>query len=288
MPDTDQPQQDQDRQRRRDELLALLLGLAFIHDGDIDAARVLWEQHSQPAYTGLLGGSGKYRFDPATQLYTRESTGRALGSDELKRISINFAQGVGRDVIEPEAAKLAQNPVPDEVEKWALETARDVKDAAIAEAALAAGGFELLTPELRERIIGERDVGPGLEFTLDRLANFASDIEEHAPRADSESAIIYRAGLYPKAQNSLFEDVKRESHKRASDPKGRPLFIFERNILGPAENHCVDGPYTEGCIETTEAGWQPIGSLPLPGLRTCQSGCLCQMIFSLSGPAEDN
>jgi hypothetical protein len=284
MPTPDE-QRTAEQQRRRDELIALLLAPASISDGDVDAARAMWAQHSQPAYRGLLDGSDRYTFNPQTQLYARASTGRTIPADELKRVSVAFAMGVARDVLEPDAAKVAQGGI--DVEKWAQQTGQDVKDLALTVAALAAGGFDKLSGPTIDRIIGQRDKPPGLKFTLDRLANFAGDIEEKQPRAASEGAIITRAGAYGRSQNSMFEDVRRDSHKSVRDGQGRLQYLYERNLLGPAETHCQNGKFSTGCIECEAAGWVPIGSLPLPGLRTCQGSCLCSMDYSLIGPAAD-
>ena len=316
MPTPDE-QRTADQQRRRDELLALLLGLAAISEGDIDAARTLWEQHAPKAYAGLIDGSDRYAFDPATQLYVRQSTGRTVPAREIKRVSLAFASGIARDVIEPDAAKVAQGGM--DIDQWAERMAQDLKDTAIVMAALAAGGFDYLDNALRARVVGNTNTPPGLAFSLDRLYQFALGIKVSrgetiplpdeterpkpetdeapdetpepgpAPEPMSEQRIIDRASLYPASTNGLFEDIKRESHKNAKDDNGRLRFLYERNVFGDSITHCIDGKFTEGCTEATEAGWQPIGSLSLPGQRSCGPRCACEMAYSLvGGAAEEN
>lgn len=287
MPDSSTDnQQDQEQQRRRDEILALLLGLLTITPGDIDAAADLWEQHSQQSYRGLLlpEKAGPYDFDPQRQLYIRRSTGRAIAPDELKRVSLNFAGGIARDVLEPDAVRVAQQTVP--LEKWATQTAQDVKDAAIVMAALAAGGFDKLDDAAKQTIIGEPDKAPGLAFSFERLANFAGDVAElrhdEQGTAAAQGQIVARSGLYAQALNGLFEVISRDSHTNARDPQGRALFLFEKNVLGPNENtHCFE------CPELTAKGWVSIGTLPAPGLRQCLMQCHCRLAYSLLGAAEN-
>ena len=269
--------------------MALLLSLLPISDGDIDAAKGMWEQYAPRAYAGLLSTDpkhGRYDFDPQRQLYIRRSTDRPLGGDELKRISIGFAQGVGRDAIEPDALKVAQDAIP--VDQWAQRTASDLKDAAIVMAAMAVGGFDNLTDAAKQQIIGTADAAPGLAFNLTRLAGFAADIEDRAPRANTEAAIVARSGLYAQAINGLWEEMRRTSHEDARDEKGRALFLYERNVLAPIsfERHCRTTAAAPGCPELSELGWVSIGTLPAPGLRACGPSCLCSLAFSLTGPIE--
>jgi hypothetical protein len=118
-------------------------------------------------------------------------------------------------------------------------------------------------------IEGEPQTPPGLSYSIDRLYDFARD----ATAADAtEDQVIYRSGLYAAASNGTFEDVKRESHRGVVDDKGRLKYLFERNMLG-SEDPCLPGPFTDGCGELTRAGWVPIGSMSLPGTRSCKMSC---------------
>ncbi len=85
-------------------------------------------------------------------------------------------------------------------------------------------------------------------------------------------AVARRAGSYAPPAKGVAEEAARASHGRAG-------FDVERSILGPAEDHCYDTPHTEGCVGAAAAGWQPLGSLPTPGLRSCGPGCQCRMEY---------
>jgi hypothetical protein len=273
----------EERRKRREELLALLFLLLPFDDDTIAAGRAMWSSHAPPAYRGLIDGADQYRFDPQRQLYVRTDTDRVIPAAELKRVSVTYSLGIARDVLEPDAMEMAQHQ--NAIERWVEDMAGDVRSLAVGEAALALGGFDRIGNDAISRLIGADDEAPGLKFTLSKLAGFAADIEAHASRADSPAAIVNRAGLYARAQNAVFEDQRRQSHMDVRDGSGRALHLYERNILGNTEDHCVRGKFTQACVDVTAAGWQPIGSLPLPGLRTCGGNCLCHMEFSLTGPA---
>lgn len=279
--------QDQKRREFRDALLATLLGICFIHDGDVEAARGMWDQHAQPAYRGMLDDSGKYSFDPQTQLYTRSSTGRTLPPAEVKRISINFAAGIGRDIIETDAAHLPSPANFAQLDKWATTTARDLKDAAIVQGALAAGDFNRITPLIRDSILGNAGKAPGLRFSFSRLADFAAEVEEGTPRLSTPQAIIARSGLYATALNGLYEQVRFDSHNGAVDDTGRRLFLYERNLMTPGAEHCAPSAHADGCQEMSDAGWVPMGTLSKPGQRSCGPNCLCALAYRLTPEDED-
>jgi len=49
-------------------------------------------------------------------------------------------------------------------------------------------------------------------------------------------------------------------------------FSEESNELGEAD-HC------DGCLEETSKGWQPIGTISMPGDRQCTVRCKCTMRY---------
>ena len=251
-------------ERRRDEWLLL----ALIGIGDIEAARYLWETHVPRTLRGLPSGEG-WEWDDQRQLYLSR-TGRAVGGQELKSIASGFSLSVEND-LRADASNMAVGTVP--IDQWQRAAADTVKDLNIAEAAVAVGGFAKLSPKMLERVQGVPEQPPGVAFSLDRLYSFAHDVAEKAERADTEAAIVQRAGLYANASQTTFEDAKRESHKDATDDQGRPVYLYERNILGILRTNAKPGHGVHrrlSCSDDTEMGWRADwDSSALPGLRTC-------------------
>ena len=54
--------------------------------------------------------------------------------------------------------------------------------------------------------------------------------------------------------------------------------VEERRVLERAE-HCESDEELEGCIELSEKGWQPIGTLPRLGVSPCRSNCRCRFDY---------
>jgi hypothetical protein len=169
--------------------------------------------------------------------------------------------------------------------KWQEFMASTVKNAYLCEAALAVGGFANLTLEDIEVVQGDVGVS-GLADSLERLQTFAIGVEQGEVRADTNDYVLYRAGLYLTPARNIFESVRVNSHVRAVDDKGELLWKSYRNILGMAEEHCSSDARSEGCLEVTAAGWQPIGYLPDIGERRCGCGCKCSWEFSARSKEE--
>lgn len=251
---------------------------------DIAAARLLWKQDAPNQFKGLLDGSGGWKWDGHAQAYVSRH-GHDVGGGDLKALSSTFAQQVEADM-RSDASSMAAGITP--LETWQRNMADSIKDLYICQGALAAGGFGNLTPAIVTAIAGDPGEPPGTSFSLSRLQGFTEDVEDEVQGVASEPAIIDRAALYADASRGTFENIKRISHMDARDPSGRLIYLFERNILGPTERHCRPGPFTDGCQQLTDQGWVPIGSMSLPGQRTCKMGCACSLEFSLTGDQHEH
>jgi hypothetical protein len=210
--------------------------------------------------------------------------GSVISADDQYRLEQGLVLSAEHDA-EDEATKLVRGKVP--LDQWQRGAAQSVRDLYLSLGAFAVGGLSNVTHGDLARIAGNEDAIPSLTFSVGRLFDFAHDVADRAPRANTATVIVDRAGLYDEAGHGIYERARRESHRRAADESGRLQFLFERNVLADSQ-HCHDGEHTTGCAEATEAGWQPIGSLPLPGARTCGPRCACHLEFSLAGPAEGN
>lgn len=262
--------------RDRDQWLLL----AAITLADMDAAETFWRQHVPRSRQGMLALEG-WRWDAAAQAYVSR-TGQMVGGASLRRQADQLADEMEYEM-RAEAQRVAVGEIA--IDEWQRRQAEDTKDLYVAIAMLAAGGRRNLTDELKRRVEGGPDKSPSITYSLNCLYEFGQNVRNGDRNAGSEDMIAFRAGLYSAASRGIFEDVKRESHRNARDPKGRRLYLYEKNSLMPGEN-CSDSDEAPGCIEETARGWVPIGTLSLPGQRTCRVGCNCFMSYALK-PDDD-
>lgn len=280
MPDAPQPSTPTGQPDRRDRDAWLLL--ALIGDDDVEAAQRYWRDHAPQAFAGAPLGRDGWEWDDQKQIYVADNRHK-LDQDHLKRLALLFALAAAADLRQL-GSDVASGKTP--IDQWQSDVADLAKRTAVTQGALAAGGFDKLTDEVRRIITGEPGKAPGLAFSMDRLRGFADDIDQYHPSA---AAIMDRASLYSSAANGTHEAVKRESHREAKNPNGQLLYLYEKNILSPGvEDHCMDKGDLDGCWNITQQGWVPIGSLPLIGQRQCGPNCQCSLAFSLTGPATEN
>jgi hypothetical protein len=97
------------------------------------------------------------------------------------------------------------------------------------------------------------------------LRDFANGIADGSVPLDGR--LIARAGMYGQAARTTFNAVI------ARDQPARG-YVAERNVLGSAE-HCA------ACESESARGWVPIGSLSIPGTRTCLGRCHCRIAYSM-------
>jgi hypothetical protein len=282
MPET-KDANSKEQHRKRDAAAAVLLFGA----ADYLSAGYLWRRHAPRAYSGLLDNQS-WRWDDQRQKYV-SSSGKTLTDDHAKKLSILFALAMALE-FEDDAAHAFSGIVS--VKQWAESFAGKLRSTFVVQGALGVGGLHRVTATDEATIVGSVADETGLAFSLDRMKNFAASIEAKKDSDGNplkESAVRNRSGLYAAATNTTYEATKRNSHVRAKSPDGKPLFLFERSILSDAVlDHCYDTEHTEGCVEAAAAGWVPIGTLPLPGLRTCRMACVCEMRHTLVPPKDES
>lgn len=258
------------RKRDEEDLLALLL-LINLADDAPDAVSE-WQADAPGGREGMIDGTDGWSFDEPTQAY-RTPGGAPLSGADLKKTSLAVGDNAGAELANIATTYFDDQGKPGSGPKFLADFGKRVKDLYIAQAGAGAGGVGRLTEDDVEAIVGDKEKGTGLEYAFDRLLNFKEAIED----AESQSIekVAARAKLYAATPNALFEGVRREHHMSVSGG----VFTHEINRLGAAEDHCHDTDDTEGCVETTELGWQPIGTLPLPGERTCLMNCCCNLEY---------
>lgn len=96
------------------------------------------------------------------------------------------------------------------------------------------------------------------------LDNFTGQIADGTQKPNG--SVISRALLYISAGWSILQTIRTITNRLLGNKE-------ERRVLGVAD-HCPD------CIDYADMGWQPIGTLPDPGVGSvCQSNCHCHKEF---------
>lgn len=127
-------------------------------------------------------------------------------------------------------------------------------------AALGSGGFERLS----NREFGR--AGQMLRGDYGRMTNLANDIVNG--RATLPQA-LQRVRGYAGTARSNFLAAERDAAQQAAAQRGARM--EERRRLGAAE-HCAD------CVRWAGMGWQPLGTLPVPGEQSvCSRNCRCSL-----------
>ncbi len=125
-------------------------------------------------------------------------------------------------------------------------------------AALGVGGWERLTPEIMADLEGR------LETEFGRVIKMS---EQLAKGEISQAQALNRTRMYLGNARAMYFTYERQGLGPA--PEG---FVYlERRTLGVAE-HCID------CVTFAQLGWQPLGTLPVPGAQSsCDGNCRCEM-----------
>lgn len=265
------------------------LALLSLGATDYDNADAYWRSHASPMFAGLISRRGipkqnadrfpdspkpDFSYDPSTQRYVR-SNGRAVKDDELRALMLAFLASAA-DEMEQDAGRMARGELP--IDEWQAKQSQTIKNLYIASYAAGRGGLSSITPDDTEEIIGAKS-GNGLAGTFKKLRRFGKQIDAEKDTAETVPQIVNRAGLYAGPAHTQFEAGKRAVRKGVKDEDGESIQWEERNILDDQADHCKTEEYTDGCPEVTDMGWQPMGTLPLPGLRTCGPSCRCHMNY---------
>lgn len=140
---------------------------------------------------------------------------------------------------------------------WQAAMMQAVKDSQLASAALAKGGFQQMTQADYGR------VGQSVREQYGHLQAFAQQLADGAIPLDGR--VPRRAELYVEAARGMYDKQTRADMRRRG-------MTEERNTLNATES-------CDGCIEASDMGWVPIGTLPPVGTRTCLSRCQCSVEY---------
>jgi hypothetical protein len=136
-----------------------------------------------------------------------------------------------------------------------------------------AGALSLLGPQ--EFSAAEWDTLRGQHTEqLDYLDGFAGDVL--SGRQARDGTLVSRSGMYGDSTWVVSMAVERTRMKGAG-------MTVEHSWLGASKDSCGrsagDEPGVPSCRQEQAKGWQPIGTLTLPGKRKCRGACKCHMEY---------
>lgn len=210
-----------------------------------------------------------YTYDRVANRYRNTATGRYVSFQQI--YNLIDSMGTGRlEVMERLTHEMHSGALSPAA--WLLSMQHELVRAHLHNAALGAGGWLQLTTNDYQR------VDRVLREEMVRMERFGQDIR--AGRVVSEAQLRNRLGMYlGTARTQYFNAIR--------PPRPQPGQVaLERRILGHAD-HC------SLCIYLAMLGWQPHGTLPVPGEGVewweedqCLSNCKCNL-FRLTLPQEE-
>ena len=134
-----------------------------------------------------------------------------------------------------------------------------LKREVLTNAALAAGGWDRLTPTDFGRC------GGILRAQYRRATDCINGLVDGTV---SPAQAANRVNMYFGRGREMFYEMERE--RLGPAPKGK--YWAERRLLEPTAENCPD------CIYYAAQGWRPAGELPVPGAASqCNGNCRCQL-----------
>ena len=199
-----------------------------------------------------------YTYDAASGRYRRADTGRFVKRDTITDLLETSISQRARDVRRGFEAVLNEELG---ITPWLHRMAQELKREHLELAALAAGGWDRLTPADYARIDGR------LNFDFKHLAVMAREI---ADEKVSLAQGLNRLDMYLGSARREYLDIERNG--RLARVKDGYALIAKR-FLGYAE-HCQD------CQDMAMWPWRPADVVPIPGEGTrCLTNCRCTIEY---------
>lgn len=200
-----------------------------------------------PAY-GWDKGLARYRDQVSGKFVSRE---RITGLLEQR---VNEAEGrLANLTAAYQSGKIAPSV-------WAVAMREEIKTIHLQNIALAKGGWDRLTQQDYGR------VGAAVKAIYPKIAGSAADIQSGTV---SEAQMLGRLTNYVGSARALYYQAEREQMTFAPG-----MVRIEKRSLDPGAQHCGD------CVTYADRGWQPLGTLPVPGQACqCSGRCRCSMQY---------
>jgi len=207
-----------------------------------------------PRVMRLLQG---YLWDARTHNYVRAATGRFVARIRVVELLESSVAGRERRLYEG-VRRLADGTRSPQV--FLSHAKVMLKRQYLQEGALAAGGWDQLTPADFGRVGGK------LQAQYRRLAEMTAGVRDGEV---SEAQALSRMQMYMGNARAEYFEVERE--RLPPVPQGQTR--IERRVLGASKG----GPCPD-CVAFADMGWQPEGELPIPTQGSvCDGHCRCAM-----------
>ena len=243
---------------------------------DLLLAAIYWNSLN-PAYEGLLTGNRGWTWDQERQTYVSRN-GSAIPQDVLRSLALGIIDQTEHRIEDTTSDMLDKKM---SVEDWQRRTEDDLEDEFFALMLLACGGIDNVEDadisETWGTVGTPASPGVGLSEAFVRLKNFSDEIR--SDEAGSDDFVRQRAGGYSNFGWYIYQRIQQTSYEQLALESGQK--IEEISVLDPLSNHCRDEEFTLGCPGISESGWQPAGTLPVPGSpeRSCFVGCRCHLAY---------
>jgi hypothetical protein len=192
-----------------------------------------------------------FGFNEKAARYYDRKTGKFVSSNTVKGVMDRY----NKYGLEANLKGLTERLISGDItlDKWQVEVAKELKYAYKINLMLGRGGKNAVSYSDWGRM------GAQLKFEYKRLNLFAQEIYEGKL---TEKQILARIKLYANGPRSYYF-VGETLAKEAAG------YTLERRHTTPAE-HC------QSCLDYESMGWQPIGTLPPPGIGSeCMHNCKC-------------
>lgn len=198
-----------------------------------------------------------YGWDRRLGRYRDEVTGQFVSRDRITGLLEQRVNEAEQRLANLTAAYQAGKIAPS---VWAVAMREEIKTIHLQNIALAKGGWDRLTQQDYGR------VGAAVKAIYPKIAGSAADIQAGTV---SEAQMLGRITNYVGSARALYYQAEREQMTFASG-----MVRIERRLLDPGAQHCGD------CITYADRGWQPLGTLPVPGNACkCSGRCRCSMQY---------
>jgi hypothetical protein len=271
--------------------LLILAALARVEQADLLAAAALWARSAPAAAQGLVYAGeprSRYTWDQRRLRYVRPD-GVTVKPSAVKQAVNSFVEDAGDELAD---VTRQMNAGEITIQEWQTRMAQQVKSTHLAVEIVAQGGVSQMTPQDMTR------ASKGIDFQLRRLLEFSKEVsridpntgtleELETPRvtvpAVSDEKAIARAKLYAATARSTYEESVLQSWL---DLAATGVAVEMKNVLHEPHEHCYtsEKKKTIGCVEETRRGWVKLGTMSLPGRRTCQMNCFCHVEYRRKPP----
>lgn len=239
--------------------------LMTVVPSDANAARRLWDGHSGArglldARVGSTGGRRGFRYNPRSDTFTRAGTGREVTPREMQ-VYVRRVSAEAQAEMQRQTRQLIEGTIVFAV--WYSQMRSVLRALYYTLWTVSIGGF-LFDDDTQRRLF--------YLFVLSQFQRFDNFAMQVLNGSQSLTGAFYRAGLYGRAGNAMYQNMLLHRRKRQGYREGR-------RVLGENENHCHDSADRSGCVELEELGWMPIERIVPIGDATCYSNCLCMLEF---------